>query len=222
MFHDPIAGEYWDGLFENFAVYQFALLSKKDQAVAGIANSVPLSWAGSVEDLPDEGWDWAMTKSAADHAHGLQPNTLCGIQISITPDFQGQGLSRIMLREMVALARSKGLPRVIIPVRPSLKHRYPLTTIDSYIQWMTAEGLPFDPWLRVHVRNGGRIVKPCPLAMTIPGTIAQWEAWTGMRFYESGEYIVPGALEPVLIDLEGDLGTYIEPNVWVVHEVNTT
>lgn len=219
MLNSPISYRYWDGLFENFPGYQFALLSKTDQAVAGIANSVPLSWDGSVDELPDEGWDWAMVQSATDHAQGLQPNMLCGIQISIAPDFQGQGLSKIMLLEMVTLARAKGFAQVVIPVRPSLKHRYPLTPIDAYIKWNTGEGLPFDPWLRVHVRQGGRIVKPCPRAMEIPGTVAQWEDWTGLRFFESGDYIVPGALVPVQIDVEGDLGTYIEPNVWITHEV---
>jgi len=222
MLNSPVSYQYWDGLFENFADYQFALLSQEDQRVAGITNSVPLSWRGSLEELPDEGWDWAMVKSAEDYVQGIQPNLLCGIQISIVPDFQGQGLSKIILAEMVALARSKGYPRVIVPVRPSLKHRYPLTPIDAYIRWTTADGLPFDPWLRVHVRVGGRIVKPCPTAMEIPGTISDWENWTGMKFFESGEYIVPGALTPVQIDVDGDRGTYIEPNVWVVHEVNET
>ena len=31
--------------------------------------------------------------------------------------------------------------------------------------------------------------------------------------------LVPGALVPVKIDLEQDAGVYVEPNVWVVHEV---
>jgi GNAT superfamily N-acetyltransferase len=222
MLNSPVSDQYWDGLFEYFADYQFALLDQDDNRVAGIANSVPLSWKGSLEELPDEGWDWAMIKSAADHANGIQPDLLCGIQISIVPGFQGQGLSKIMLAEMVNLAREKGYPRVIIPVRPSLKHRYPLTPIDSYIRWTTAEGLPFDPWLRVHVRSGGRIIKPCPAAMEIPGTISEWEGWTGMKFFESGVYIVPGALVPVQIDVDKDRGIYIEPNVWIVHEVNDT
>lgn len=41
-----------------------------------------------------------------------------------------------------------------------------------------------------------------------------------MRFPESGEYIVEGALVPVEMDVERDRGTYVEPNVWMVHEVN--
>ena len=43
--------------------------------------------------------------------------------------------------------------------------------------------------------------------------------WTGLRFPESGEYIVPGALNPVEIDCELDRGEYIEPNVWMAHKV---
>lgn len=40
-----------------------------------------------------------------------------------------------------------------------------------------------------------------------------------MKFYETGEYVVPGSLEPVKINKEKDIGEYIEPNIWVLHEV---
>ena len=50
-----------------------------------------------------------------------------------------------------------------------------------------------------------------------PTEIREWEKWTGMRFPESGKYIVPGALVPVQIDCERDLGSYVEPNVWMYH-----
>ena len=55
--------------------------------------------------------------------------------------------------------------------------------------------------------------------MTIPGTVAEWEEWTDMTFPDSGTYVVPGALVPVQIDLEGDRGLYVEPNVWLEHIV---
>ena len=55
--------------------------------------------------------------------------------------------------------------------------------------------------------------------MVIPGSIPDWEKWTQMSFPESGEYVVPGALQPVTIDLDSDLGTYEEPNVWMRHSV---
>ena len=41
--------------------------------------------------------------------------------------------------------------------------------------------------------------------------------WTGLRMPETGSYVVPGALVPVEIDRERDLGLYVEPNCWMVH-----
>ena len=34
MLHDPIANEHWDGIFANFAAFQFALVHDESQAVA--------------------------------------------------------------------------------------------------------------------------------------------------------------------------------------------
>jgi hypothetical protein len=38
-----------------------------------------------------------------------------------------------------------------------------------------------------------------------------------MKFPQTGDYVVPGALVPVQIDRERDQGIYVEPNVWMVH-----
>ena len=217
MHHDPVAGEHWDGLFENFGEYQFAFLGPGGKRVVGIANSVPLAWDGSVENLPEEGWDWALIQSARDRGNGRVPKILCAIQISIHPQFQGRGLSTLLLREMLELARRRGLIQLIAPVRPSLKHRYPLTPMDSYIRWMDNAGMPYDPWLRVHVREGGRIVKVCHRAMQIVGSLSEREEWTGMRFPDDGSYVVPGALDPIRVDTGQNRGTYVEPNVWMLH-----
>ncbi|HNS03961.1 MAG TPA: hypothetical protein PKM78_16455, partial [Anaerolineae bacterium] len=64
---------------------------------------------------------------------------------------------------------------------------------------------------------GARIVKVCHQAMRIPGSIAQWQEWTGLRFPDSGPYFVPGALNPVEFDVQAGHGLYVEPNVWMVH-----
>jgi hypothetical protein len=55
--------------------------------------------------------------------------------------------------------------------------------------------------------------------MKISGTRAQWEGWTGMKFPQSGSYFLPGALNPMEMNLEKDEGVYSEPNVWMVHEI---
>ena len=56
--------------------------------------------------------------------------------------------------------------------------------------------------------------------MTITGTVAEWERWTGMTFPDSGEYVVPFATNPITIDREADLGTYNDANVWMVHRLD--
>ena len=40
-----------------------------------------------------------------------------------------------------------------------------------------------------------------------------------MYFPETGPYVIGGALRPVEMDLERDLGVYIEPNVWMCHPI---
>jgi hypothetical protein len=119
---------------------------------------------------------------------------------------------------MVELARAHGLGRLIAPVRPSRKDRYPLTPIERYAAWRRADGLPFDPWMRVHERAGGKILKAEPHSLRITGTVAEWEEWTELAFPESGEYVFPGGLTTLEIDREADEGRYWEPNVWMAHD----
>ncbi len=217
MLHDPVAGRRWDDLFDRFADFQFALLAPDEDLLIGMGNSVPLAWTGDLADLPEEGWDWVLEQAVADHQAGRIPTLQCALQIALPPASQGQGVSRLMVQAMRAIGVSHGFSQLIAPVRPNHKSRYPLANIDRYVEWTTTEGLPFDPWLRVHARLGARIVKVCHQAMRIPGSIAQWEQWTGLRFPDSGPYIVPGALNPV--DFDAEQGVYVEPNVWMVHEL---
>ncbi len=92
--------------------------------------------------------------------------------------------------------------------------------MGHYMRWTQDDGAPFDPWLRTHWRLGAQIVKIAPHSMVIPGTVAQWEGWTGLKFPESGDYIVPGALNPVYALIEADLISYVEPNVWMHHPID--
>lgn len=217
MLHDDVANRHWHELFDRFEDYQFAMLDAESNRMAAMANSVPFCWDQPLEELPEGGWDWVFLKAIEDHKNGAAPNLQSAIQIAIHPEFQNQGLSRRMVRAMGDIGRSKGFDTLVAPVRPNQKSSYPLISMDDYIQWQTGEGLPFDPWLRVHVRVGGRIIKPCHEAMTIRGSRAKWESWTGMKFPQNGEYVVPGGLNPMVMDVENNEGVYIEPNVWMVH-----
>ena len=219
MLHDSIAIEYWHELFDRFSEYQFALLDTETNRMAAMANSLPFHWDADLSELPEKGWDWVFLKAVEDHKNGVDPNIQSAIQIAIHPDYRNQGLSTEMISAMRGIGRSRGYRYLVAPVRPNQKSNYPLTSIDDYIRWTNEEGLPFDAWLRVHARGGAKILKPCHEAMTIRGTRADWEEWTGMKFPQTGTYHIPGALNPMGMDIEKDEGVYIEPNVWMVHTI---
>jgi GNAT superfamily N-acetyltransferase len=218
MMHDAVANENWHELFDRFHEYQFALLDTEKNCMAAMANSLPFYWEYPLANLPEGGWDWLFLKAIDDHKASRTPNIQSAIQIAIHPSYQGQGLSNLMVRAMRGIAKSHGFENMVAPVRPNEKSKYPLTSIDDYIRWTNPEGLPFDAWLRVHARLGARILKPCHEAMTIRGSRAEWEKWTGLAFPQSGQYHVPGALNPIQMNVEKGEGIFIEPNVWMVHQ----
>jgi hypothetical protein len=213
----PNVDAYWMQMYETFGDYQLMIMDG-EEILAGI-NSVPIFYDKNLNELSDEGVEWGVAKSINDHEAGLEPNLLVGLQIMIRKEHQGKGLSSIVLNEMSNLAKSKGFRDLVIPVRPNLKEHYPLIPMKEYIEWKNDKGLPFDNWLRVHVRAGGKILHPCEKSGTILGKIDEWKQWTKQNFPGSGKYVVPGALSPISIDLKEDEGVYVEPNVWVQHKL---
>ena len=56
--------------------------------------------------------------------------------------------------------------------------------------------------------------------MTIRGSVADWETWTGPRRSRTAAlYVVERATGPVEIDRDRDEGVYFDQNVWVVHDL---
>jgi len=89
--------------------------------------------------------------------------------------------------------------------------------MERFAAWTRDDGLHIDPWIRTHQRLGATILAPAPRSMVITGTVAEWEGWTAMAFPETGEYVVPDALDLVRVDREHDRGTYVETNLWMRH-----
>ncbi len=213
--HDNVVDQYWPLLAETFPDDQFCLVEQKSGRAAAIGNSIPVTFRGEWVNLPAEGLDWVLEKGLQDHAAGKIPTLMSALYIEVAASHRGQHLSSQMLAAMRKIARSQGFSHLVAPVRPSLKSRYPLIPIEDYIQWQNSDGLPFDPWLRVHVRAEGQILHPCPRAMAVKGSRQQWTKWTGMDFPGEGNYIIPHGLVPVTV--RGTEGEYVEPGVWVLH-----
>ena len=210
---NAIGGRFWDRMYSDFADYQIVLVDGK--AILACGHTVPVRWDGTVDGLP-RGWDQGFEGAFEGQ---LDPNTLMAVSAVAQPAVKNTGLGSEILNAMRALAQQRGFASLIAPVRPTGKESYPLAKFEEYIAWNHADGSAFDPWLRTHLRLGGRILKVAPESMVVEGTVAQWSSWTGGTFPASGAYVVPGALTPVHIDLELDRGRYTEPNVWVEHRI---
>jgi hypothetical protein len=205
--------------FERHAAYQLVVLDDDDRVI-GRAASVPFAWDGDLDSLPDTGWDEVLRKSMLDTYAGAELTAVCALEIAVVPGQLARNMSGRILAALNGNARRFGHTDVMAPVRPSNKHAEPDVPIAEYAARTRPDGLPTDAWLRVHVREGGQIIKVCPVSMTIGGSLAQWRDWTGLPFDTTGPVTVPGALTPVEANVEHDRAVYVEPNVWVRHRLD--
>lgn len=219
---DSVSDFYYDAVERDFA--EFALVAyepgRPDVTVAR-ALAVPFAFgpdAGRPE-LPDGGWDAAITWGVLDRAEGRRPTHVSALEIAIRPEHQGKGLAARLLAAMTGNARRLGFADLFAPVRPNAKPNEPHTPMSEYAYRTRADGLPADPWLRVHVRAGGQIVGVCPRAMTVAGSLREWRTWTGLPFDRTGDVVIPGGLVPAHCSVEHDHAVYVEPGVWVHHRL---
>ena len=212
--HHANCNRLWHVMRERFPHFQLVLYDVDSERLLGRGQTIPVRWDGTPGDLPG-GVDDAVEQGAA-LADG-EADTLCAIVAVLDAAAQGRGLSSLVIDGMREAATAGALKALIAPVRPTLKDRYPLTPIERYASWRRNDGSAFDPWIRVHERLGGQILGIAKRSMTVEGTVAEWESWTQMAFPESGEYVLPQALVPIAIDRERGRGTYVEPNVWMLH-----
>ncbi len=212
MGHGEVALRYWHLLRPQLPELQVVLWDEERDAVVGHARTLP---ARAAEGLPGGVDD--MLETWFGDAPRPEPDVLSAMVAVVDRRRQGEGLASVLLRAMRELAREHRYPALIAPVRPTWKERYPLIPMERYASWRRDDGLPFDPWLRVHARLGAELVEICPASMRIEGSAEEWEKWTGIAFPDDGDYVVPGGLVPLRF-ADGH-GVYVEPNVWMRHAI---
>lgn len=211
--HGNLTPRYFGELVPRFAHLQILFVDQRSQEVVARGRTIPFRWDGTLEDLP-----------AGIDAVGLRgvdcprrPTALSALAAEVALQRQGIGLSGLLVQAMAAVARDAGLAPLVAPIRPSWKDRYPLISIERYTSWKRTDGLPFDPWMRLHHRLGGTVLRPEPWSMHIVAPVADWETWTTMTFPDDGNYVFPGGLAPLAV--AGGVGDYWEPNIWMLHDV---
>jgi hypothetical protein len=217
MYEDPTANLYYTDAVEAYP--EFVMLGLDGDEVVARSFSVPFTWDGDPGELPEGGWDWVIRRAVYDRLAGRTGNLVSALEITIQVERRGTGLAALMLGAMRRNVARLGFTDLVAPVRPNGKPNHPDEPMSVYCGRTRPDGLPEDPWLRVHVRAGGRITRIATTSMTIPGTLSQWREWTGLAFDEPGPVYVPGGLVPVICAPDQDTATYVEPNVWVHHKV---
>jgi GNAT superfamily N-acetyltransferase len=221
MRQDPVGSLYYDDPAASYPDHVLVAVERAHpERLVAKGYSVPFTWDDDpAESLPEDGWDGVILRAALDRLAGRHGNLASALEISIRPDLRGRGLADVMLTAMIDNARALGFPSLVAPVRPNGKHLRPDLSIHDYGALRREDGLPVDPWLRVHVRAGGTIVGVAARAMTMGGSLAQWRGWTGLPFDTTGPVTVPEALIPVYCDTAQDYAVYCEPCVWVHHRL---
>lgn len=170
--HGNHTAAYFGALFSRFPDFQTLFVDERTSRVVARGRTIPFRWDGTLDDLP-AGID-ALGLRAIESA--ATPNALSALAAEVELPMQGAGLSSFVMATMGEVASAHGLDPLVAPVRPNQRDRYPLTPIERYAHWRRDDGLPFDPWMRVHARLGARILRAAPRSMEIVAVnVEDWE-----------------------------------------------
>lgn len=186
------------------------------EQLAGAAWGVPVAWDQDPAHLPT-GYSDALVRSLADRESGAACDTLVVCAAQVHPAHARTGAAARLLTHLIDVGSGTGLHQVVAPLRLTGEHHHPTVPVEDYVTWRRPDGQALDPWLRTHERMGARVVTTAPASQSFVGTVGQWRAWTGLPLATSGQHLVPGALAPLHVDVEGDVGRLDEPGVWVRH-----
>ncbi|KAK8090492.1 hypothetical protein PG997_005453 [Apiospora hydei] len=184
------------------------------------------------------GVDAGSPSTADEHVHWTTaqlsepPNLLSALEVAVLPEWRRPAdLAVRLIRALRQAADDSGFPALVVPVRPTRKLEHAQVSIDEYISWSLPgnPALPYDPWLRKHVREGAQIVKTAPASEVFQGDAQQWSHYTQQDIsglVREAVQAAPGALvvdvyfrggmSPIRWDVEKSWGVYAEPNVGFV------
>ncbi len=183
-------------------------------------NCAPLAWDGTDAGLPD-GWDDQFERTVADVAAGRPLDTLGALQIVVARGPPGQ---RPVDADGGGVPDARPAPRVpgADRVRPAhLEGALPAHAHRAVrVAGAATDGLPFDPWIRVHARAGRPDRARIAGSMRIEGTRRGVGALDGHGVPgDRRRTSCRGPPRPVAIDRDADRGVYLDPNVWMVHDL---
>jgi hypothetical protein len=112
LYYSEIAATTWEKMIDYFREYQLLLLY--NDKIVSVYNCMPMNLDIPDEDLPEEAFNWGLEK----------------------------GISSITISEIKKMCAKMGIKKLIIPIRPTLKSKYPLNDIDQHCLFINKHGRP--------------------------------------------------------------------------------
>jgi hypothetical protein len=212
---DAKAERHLSRVRDAFGDHELALVARTvsgdgdGEELVALGWAVPLRWSGAVADLPG-GYTESLGQALADLDACVATDTLVVCAVQVRSDLGGRGLAGRLLAGFVEHAVRTGHERGHRPAAPD-SQAHPPAHPDRRVRDLDRQQRravrPMDPRAPAHGRVGARHRAQ---SQTMTATVAQWEDWTGMRLPATGSYVIPGGLSPLEIDVDADLGTYVE------------
>ncbi|KFY08127.1 hypothetical protein V492_06526 [Pseudogymnoascus sp. VKM F-4246] len=201
---------------------------------------------GGLDDVLRLGMEYYLNLDVGKSSSKLEPNTLSALGITVDPAWRNKGTASLLIHTLKQAAAKMGLRHLVVPARPTLKYRYLDVDMTEYVLWgqsgavhtsfenITLSGdRPFDPWLRLHVSLGARMVKIAPSSMTVEADTSTWTRWLGTDIFkeraaeaeadkagqETVTIVIPGGLAKLSYFPSAGIARYVEPNVWMEYDL---
>jgi GNAT superfamily N-acetyltransferase len=236
-------------------VFQGFLLEARTASgeIVGCLFSAPAFWSGDPGEL--QTYDYHMqslrqrpllklaTILCAGPLRGFEPrlrqallrrsNCIVLLAMLVQQEYRGQRIPTKFIEHLKNAARTNGYRWLLAPFRPSGYGRYKEETRKShspdlfreYCFATGADGLPIDPWLRVLVQNGMKMLRPEPRSMQVTRGLREFEAFRKMfrpeRWYQTAAHTWECGEAPTwYTDPFTETAISVEPNLWGMIPVN--
>jgi hypothetical protein len=214
--HGDVFDDWWTPLLEELPEYQFALCDDAADVVLAEAHTGPLAWNGDDHRLPD-GIDDALQRVVAGRRASSPVDTLCAFAAEVDPAVRQRGLAAPTAARH---ERARGTP----PAAPADRARAAVmegalsACADRALHNLAPRGRRADRSVDASARTPrrARCHGPAPLAAHHRDRPRVGDV-DRPRLPESGAYVFPHGLAPLSVDRDADIGTYWEPNVWMIH-----
>lgn len=205
---------------EAFPDGQLAVWTSEGRPIASVSLS-RFNYSGDLQALPT--WDELMGDPPTGEKTFVPDGNAVGMMsINVHPEYQGAGLTRVIIDEVRKKAKDLGVKHIMGSFRPSQFGEYtyenPREGFITYALKERPDNLPLDAWLRALARNGMRMLRVDDAAMVVPDVPReQFDEYRRTYNPEKWKQIAPAVWRcgETGIWLAGkESAVYVESNVW--------